>query len=64
VLAILAKRVLDGLRAIDEQPAIETVLFLGDPVAAAVPGDEDDFRCGAARWRFDELHVSFPSGDE
>jgi len=36
VMAILEQRVFDGLRAVDEQAAIETVLFLGDPVAAPV----------------------------
>src|SRR5260370_28688641 len=56
--------ILDGLRGVDEQPAIKAVLFLGDPVAAAVPADKDDGRCRATRWRFDELHVGVPSGDE
>jgi hypothetical protein len=60
----LDQRVFDGLGAIDEQAAIEAVLFLGNPVAAAVPADKDDCRCRAARWRFDELHVGIPSGDE
>src|SRR5450432_1514787 len=64
VMAVLEQRVFDGLRAVDEQAAIETVLFLGDPVAAAVLADKDDGRCRAARWRFDELHVSGPSGGE
>src|SRR5258705_8531 len=64
VMAVLEQRVLDGLRAADEQAAIETVLFLGDPVAAAVFADEDDRRCRAARWRFDELHVGVPSMGE
>ena len=36
----------------------------GDPVAAAVLADEDDCRRRTARWRFDELHVSVPSGGE
>jgi len=64
VMAILEKRVFDGLCAVDEQAAIETVLFLGNPVAAAVPADKNDCRYRAARWRFDELHVGVPSGDE
>ena len=34
VMAVLEQRVFDGLRAVDEQAAIETVLFLGDPLAA------------------------------
>jgi len=34
--------VFDGLRAVDEQAAIETVLFLGDPLSAPVPADKDD----------------------
>jgi hypothetical protein len=42
MMAILKKRVLDGLRAVDEQAAIKTVLFLGDPVTAAVLANEDD----------------------
>jgi hypothetical protein len=63
-MAILEESVFDGLRAVDEQAAIETVLFLGDPVAAAVPANKDDGRCRAARWRFDELHDDIPSMGE
>ena len=47
-----------------EQAAKEAVLFLDDPVAAAVLANEDDRRCRATRWRFDELHVSGPSDAE
>ena len=47
VMAVLEQRVFDGLRAVDEQAAIEAVLFLGDPVAAAVLADEDDRGCRA-----------------
>jgi hypothetical protein len=64
MIAILEKCVFDGLCAVDEQAAIETVLFLGDPVAAVVPANKNDCRCRAARWRFDELHVGVPSADE
>jgi hypothetical protein len=64
MMAVLEQRVFDGLGAVDEQAAIETVLFLSDPVAAAVFADKDDCRCRAARWRFDELHVGIPSGGE
>ncbi len=60
VMAVLEQRVFDGLRAVDEQAAIKTVLFLGDPVATAVLANKDDGRLRAARWRFDELHVSIP----
>ncbi|MBR0795224.1 hypothetical protein JQ615_07480 [Bradyrhizobium jicamae] len=42
VLAVLEQRVFDGLGAIDEQAAIEAVLFLGDPLATTVAADEDD----------------------
>jgi hypothetical protein len=42
MMAVLEQRVFDGLRAVDEQAAIEAVLFLGDPVAAAVLSDKDD----------------------
>jgi hypothetical protein len=52
------------LRAVDEQAAVEAVLFLGDPVAAAVLANEDDCKRRTARWRFDELHVGIPSADE
>jgi hypothetical protein len=52
------------LRTVDEQAAIKTVLFLGDPLAAPVPADEDDGRGRATRWRFDELHVGIPSDGE
>lgn len=62
---VLEQRILDGFLAADEQAAEQTVLFLGDPLATAVPANEDDCRCCAARWwRFDELHVSVPSGGE
>jgi hypothetical protein len=30
------------LRTVDEQAAIETVLLLGDPLAAPVPADKND----------------------
>src|SRR5665213_3361418 len=49
MMVIFEQRVFDGLGAVDEQAAIETVLFLRDPVAAAVATDEDDRRCRAAR---------------
>jgi hypothetical protein len=49
------------LRTVDEQAAIKAVLFLDDPVAAAVAADKDDGGCRATRWRFDELHVGIPS---
>ena len=42
VVAILKKRVFEGLRAIDEQAAIEAILFLGDPMAAFVFADKDN----------------------
>src|SRR5450432_3729137 len=64
VMAVLEQRVFEGLRAVDEQAAIEAILFLRDPVAAAVLADEDDGGLRAARWRFDELHVGIPSVDE
>jgi len=48
VMAVLEQRVFDGLRAVDEQAAIKTVLFLGDPVATAVLANKDDCRRGAA----------------
>jgi hypothetical protein len=64
MMSILEQRVFDGLRAVDEQAAVETALFLGDPVAAAVLADEDDGGCRTTRWRFDQLHVGTPSGDE
>ena len=64
VTTVLEQRILDGLRAVDEQAAIEAILFLGDPVAAAVPADKDDCGCRTARWRFDGLHVGIPSVGE
>src|ERR1700691_5740508 len=64
MMAVLEQRVFECLRAVDEQAAIEAVLFLGDPVAAAVLANKDDGRCRATRWRFDELHVGCPSDDE
>ena len=64
MMAVFEQRVFDGLGAVDEQSAIEAILFLGDPVAAPVLADKDDGGCRAARWRFDELHVGIPSGGE
>jgi hypothetical protein len=37
---IFKERILQRLRAADEQPAVKAILFLGYPVAAAVPADE------------------------
>jgi hypothetical protein len=39
---VFEQGVFDGLGAIDEQAAIEAVLFLRDPAAAAVLADEDN----------------------
>src|SRR6266702_3268813 len=64
MMAVLEQRVFDGLGAADEQAAIETVLFLGDPLAAAVSSDENDVGRRTARGRFDELHVGIPSDAE
>ena len=64
MVAVLEQRVFDGLSAVNEETAVETVLFLGDPLAAAVLADEDDAGQGTARWRFDELHVGIPSDAE
>jgi hypothetical protein len=64
MMAVFEQCVFNGLRAADEQAAIKTVLFLGDPLAAPVPADKDDCRERATRWRFDELHVGIPSGGE
>src|SRR5712672_1735451 len=64
VMAVFEQRIFEGLRAADEQAAIEAVLFLGDPVAAPVLPDEDDRGRGTARWRFGELHVGIPSNGE
>ena len=41
MVAVLEQRVFDGLRTADEQPPW-TALFLGDPLAAPVPADEND----------------------
>src|SRR5262245_63022948 len=60
MMAVLEQRVFDGLGAADEQAAEQAVLFLGDPLAAAVAADEDDGGRTTARWRFDELHVGIP----
>ena len=65
VMAVFEQCIADGLRAVDEQAAIEAVLFLRDPVAAPVLADKDDCRCRTARWRFEEeLHVRCPSVGE
>src|SRR5713226_6061931 len=61
MLAVLEQRALDGFRAVDEQAPIETVLLLGDPVAASIPADKDDRRGRATRWRFDVFHVGYSS---
>ena len=64
MVAVLEQRVFDRLGVVDEETAIETVLLLGDPMAAAVLADKDDAGRGTARGRFDELHVSIPSDAE
>src|ERR1700730_6415331 len=64
MMPVLEQRVFDGLGAVDEQAAIEAVLFLRDPVAALVLANEDDGRCRATRGRFDELHARYPSVGE
>src|SRR5229473_2799253 len=64
MVAVLEQCIFDGLRTVDEQAAIETILLLRDPLAALVLADEDDVEQGTARWRFDKLHVSVPSGIE
>ena len=54
MVAVLRERVFDGLGAIDEQSAIETVLLLGDPLAFVVLPDKDEGEGSrAARGRFD-----------
>src|SRR5262245_12365843 len=58
--AVLEQSVFDGLGTIDKQAAEQAVLFLGDPLAAAVASDEDDGGGTNTRWRFDELHVGIP----
>jgi hypothetical protein len=60
VMAVLGERVFDGLGAIDKEPAIAAVLFLGDPVPTVILADEDEGESSrAARGRFDKFHVSF-----
>ena len=54
VMAILEKGIPDGVDTAHKQTAVETILFLGDPTAAAVLTNQDDFR--VARRRFDEFH--------
>jgi hypothetical protein len=63
VMAILEQRIFDRLRPVEEQTAVEAILFLGNPIAAAVFANKHDLRFSAARWRFDELHVCIPSDD-
>src|ERR1700722_5722854 len=64
MMAIFEQRIADGLRGVDEQAAKEAILFLDDPVAAAIAADKDNGGCRAARWRCDEVHMGIPSGDE
>ena len=54
VMSILERGIPDGVDTAHEQTAVETILFLGDPAAAPVLANQDDF--GAARGRFDEFH--------
>ena len=42
MVAVFEQRVFDGLRTADEQAAIETILFLGDPLAAPVLANKND----------------------
>jgi hypothetical protein len=60
MMAVLEESVLDGLGPVDEQAAEQPILFLGDPLAAAVAAYEDDGGGTNTRWRFDELHVGIP----
>jgi hypothetical protein len=39
---VLRQRVFDSLGAADEEAALESILFLGDPLAVSVAADEDD----------------------
>ena len=64
MMSVFKESVFQRLGAIDEQSAIEAMLFLGDPVAAAVPADKRNGRCKVARGRFDEFHVGIPFHDE
>jgi hypothetical protein len=62
MVTVLRQCVFEGLRMVDEKSAKEAVLFAGNPVAVAIPADENDGgRAGAARGRFYELHVDFLS---
>src|SRR5262249_46635064 len=61
MMAVFEQGVFDRLRAIDEEAAIEAVLFLGDPVAAFVATDENNLKRRTTRWRFDDLHVGIAS---
>src|SRR5262249_20779069 len=64
MVAVFRERVFDGLGAIDEQAAIEAVLFLGHPLTFVVPADEDKRESSrAARGRLDEFHVRGPCED-
>jgi hypothetical protein len=59
VMAVFGECVFDGLGAIDEEPAIAAVLFLGNPLPAVILADEDEGESSrAARGRFDKFHVS------
>jgi hypothetical protein len=60
MVAVLEECVFEGLSAINEQSAIEAVLFLGDPVATTVPANKRNSRCRVARGRFGEFHVGIP----
>src|SRR5262245_1071666 len=64
MVAVLGQRVFDGLGAVDEEAAIEPVLFLRHPLATSVPADEDDVRERAARRRFGEFHFLVSFADE
>src|SRR5215471_19475826 len=64
MVAVLGQCVFEGLRMVDKKSAKEAVLFADNPVAAAIPADENDGgRGGAARGRFYELHGDFPFRD-
>src|ERR1700684_4047688 len=59
MMTVLEQRIAPGLRAVDEQTAIETVLFLDNPIATAVPADQNNRGRAAVRGRLDELHAGF-----
>jgi len=63
-IAVFESRIAKRLGTADEQPAAQALLILRDPVALAVPADQEENRrrAGSTRRRFGLAHDTVLSG--